>query len=865
MSSSQQNYYAPYVSEEEDNKAYESDSESGSGSDSDTSDSSFDTTAQRLDDPRYAIVRAAGPSFNTINDQLTYQRGKNAFGAPLDVQLAGIPTVVNSSNSPLLLDNKKRIQTTLFSVKSSNRDRRVWPTSTDFEIKLSRPFKQVTQIQLVQISYEPFMNIIPDVSGFINAVVPYLSTFGVDVSQCLCCFPSASVQNSIGLTEVGRSDPLKPSSPLSLIITARPGRYDNNLLAQEMDYQMNHTPPFNLISYTDHRAKFHSTKTLGHLFNEPGRYFYHRTRKDFITSPTKQDIHNTYYPDSYVHSVLIPSDTETFVAYYFPVLKEAMMSENDHAFLDLLGDTYSAAYKRIVQHFEGLGSTYYYNLCKINMSYLDKYRQIHTFKYKPVYDYTWSYDQGMKRYNVQHSRLHKSILSDVSNRHSENYLTALNTHGVASPVAHTTLTTTFERTKAVLSDLGKKMNNALTVVGVPFGIYHPDTLAVGGNVIQTINPSSVPPVYLNENDTVHQAIATGTLVPSTFVGPYSTPAPVRDFSFVSLTDLASFSLDVVGTPGNYTTGFSNSLTAMNNVSIISGKVGGGYLPGYGGVNVNVTDYDTLYSTFTGYYSTYTGQSTVLSNIATTHQTLTSNYVHTKYGSVLPTGLLSNNATLGEEGLGTVKYGVSSLLVKGSSPFVGAGVGACDPNNSCCELINKLLLNWYSCMPASYVVTTLPWKLGFNPALGDVVKYISTISGQTTTTPNNVYLQLNIEQSMNNMDVAVPENVTITNEPVSEGKVVLGKLLTQGAGLSDITQTIIQNPAQFFTPVGKLDRLHFTMLLDDLTPLSALFPFDFAFTDWDAVIQIDEEINTMERAGELSTVPRVPLGNSVLPV
>lgn len=862
-SSSQQNYYAPYESEGEDNKAYAS-NEDESGDDSDTSDSSFDTAAQRLDDPRYAIVRAAGPSFNTINDQLSYQRGKYAFGAPLEVQLAGIPTVENPSNSPLLLDNKKRIQTTLFSVKSSNRDKRVWPTSTDFELKLSRPFKQVTQIQLVQIAYESFMNIIPDVSGFINAVVPYLSTFGVDISQCLCCFPSASIQNSIGLTEVGRVDPLNPSSALSHVITARPGRYDNNLLAQEMDYQMNLTPPFTLVSYTDHRAKFHSTKTLGHLFNEPGRYFYHRTRKDFIVSPTKQDIHDTYYPDAYVHSVMIPSDAETFVAYYYPVLKEAMMSEHDHAFLDLLGDSYAVAYGRIVQHFEGLGSSYYYNLCRVNMSYLDTYRQVHTFRYNPIYEYTWSYDQGMKRYTVQHSRLHASIRSDVSNRHRENYATALDTHGIASPVAHTTLTTAFERTKAVLSDLGKKMNTALSEVGVPYGIYHPTTLAVGGNVIQTMDPTGVPAVYLYENDTVYQAVGSGTLVASTFVGPYVTPAPVRDFSFVTLTDLAAFSVDVVGTPGNYTTAFDAGLTAMNSTSAISGKVGGGYLPGFGGVHVGVGDFDTLYSTFTGYYSTYTGQAIVLSNIASTHQALTSNYVYSTYSGVLPTSLLSNNAVLGEEGVGTVKYGVSSLLVKGSSPFLGAG-GPCTSNNTCCDLINKLLLNWYGCMPANYVVTTLPWKLGFDPTVGDIVSYISTFSGEITTTPYNVYLQLNVEQSMNNMDVAVPENVTITNNPVSEGKIVLGKLLTAGAGLSYITQTIIQNPAQFYTPLGKLDRLHFTMLLDDLTPLTALFPFDFTFTDWDCVIQIDEEINTMDRANELSTIPRVPLGNSVLPI
>ena len=118
--------------------------------------------------------------------------------------------------------------------------------------------------------------------------------------------------------------------------------------------------------------------------------------------------------------------------------------------------------------------------------------------------------------------------------------------------------------------------------------------------------------------------------------------------------------------------------------------------------------------------------------------------------------------------------------------------------------------------------------------------------------------------MNNMDVAKDEDFSVTQDPVSQPKVVLGKLLTEGSGLTDITQTIIQNPAQFPTPIGKLDRLHFTMYLDNMAPLSKIVPFDVSFTDWDAVIQIDEEIGVLNRDTQLSTVPTVQWANDKIP-
>lgn len=846
MSAKGEHYYKPYISEEE----VDSDEESVT-----SSDTEFDTAARGLDDPRYAIIRSTGPAFNTINEQLLYQKG-NGLGSTY------IPeTHSNSSKSPLYTDPKKTIQTTLFSFKSSNRDKRVWPTSSDFEIKLSRPYKNVTQIQLVQVTYQYFINTVVDSSGFLSTIITYLSSIGfTDASECLCCFHPASVQNSIGITEIGRTNPVNSSQPLTHIITVRPGKYDGNLLIQEMDYQMNKTPPFNIIPYKDHRQQFRTTKNLLHLFNEHGRYFNNRATGEFMTLSSKRDIHNQYYPESFVHTHNQPNEHEVFVAYYYPVLKEAMMSIYDHMFLDLLGNSYSTMYTRTVQHFEGLDSPLYYSLCSSNLPYLSKYRDQHTFKYNPIHQYDWYYDPGTKQNTVKHHILHPSIQRDITNQHASNFLTATHKYGLTS-LQYSTLVTQNEKTKAVLTDLQKTLDNALTIMGVPFSLYIPTVLANPISIISTINSELVYPEYLSETETVLHDLATGLLQPSTFGGVYA-HIPIYNFDWITLSDLVNDSQNYSITPANFNPIYASKLYTLNNESIISEQIGGSYIPGYSGASVISTDFTSLYSTFIGYHTLYQTQTTTLTNVTTTQSALTRNYVHTKYNGVFPPSLLSNNAYLGNLGTGQIAFKTDPITLYGSSPF---DTSTCDKKNPCCKYIQQQIENWYGCMPSEYVITTLPWKLGLAVTPSEILSFLSTIAVSNISSPFNIYLQLNVEQSMNNMDVAMNENVTITNDPVSQAKVVLGKLLTEGAGLADLTQTIIQNPATFQTPIGKLDRLHFTMLLDDgLIPISKLIPFSLSFTEWDAVIQIDEEVGILDRATQLSSIPTVKIPDDKIP-
>jgi hypothetical protein len=841
MSGNPPAYYQPYMSDDE-------------GAESDESDSSMSTTdsiARGLDDPRYAIGRAVGADFKTLNDQLLFQRG-NAGSAYTEQPKDTL------NNSPLYKDPKKRIQTTLFSLKSSNRDTRVYPTTSDFSLKLPRIYKNVTQIQLVQISYEYFLNTIPDVSGLYSTIVNTLSTFGIDISECLECFQNSSAQQGIGVSELGRTHPILGNNvPLKHIVGVRPGRYDTNLLAQELDYQMNKTPPFNIISYTSHRNQFHSSRNLYHLFNEGGRYFHNKLTNEFKSSYTRKNIHDHYFPQMNYHSsALPPTEKETLVSYYYPVLREVFTSQYDHLYLDLFGNTFESARQRVLNHFEGLDSDFYYGLCTSNLPYLTKIRDQHTFRYNLINQYDWAYDPGMKRFVVKHTTLHPSIHADIKNRHNFHFQTLLHSAGLTSS-QYSTLVATHERTKAVLTDLQRALHSSLVAVGIPFSIYPPSFLYNNTNIISTQNAGLLLGSQLTENDSHLYDIASGSLTYSTFGGVY-TRAPIYNFNWTRLSDLYNESTDVIANPGNYDGTYASHLSTLVGRSVFSSTLGGGYLPGYSGIAFNFTGntaYQDLYSTFQGYYSTSIGQASTLTNILSSQTNLTSNYVSEKYGNVLPSHIISNNVYLNGNGTGGVSFNAQDILLKPSTPFDTLSSGP-SPTNKCCQLINSYLTNWYGCVPANYVVNTLPWKLGFSPTISNVFNFFSTIGSTQTTTPYNIYLQLNVEKSMNNMDVATKEDVSVTNLPTGENKVVLGKLLTEGSGLSDITQTIIQMPAQFQTPIGKLDHLHFTMLLDDLVPISKLFPFSFGFTEWDAVIQIDEEIGVLDRETDLSTVPRI---------
>ena len=86
--------------------------------------------------------------------------------------------------------------------------------------------------------------------------------------------------------------------------------------------------------------------------------------------------------------------------------------------------------------------------------------------------------------------------------------------------------------------------------------------------------------------------------------------------------------------------------------------------------------------------------------------------------------------------------------------------------------------------------------------------------------------MNPEQSMNNIDVGMKENYAISNETTGQVDLMAAKILMQGIATGEVSETAIQNPIVYETPLGKLDRLTFKLYLDDpaLTPIMAILSF-----------------------------------------
>ena len=129
------------------------------------------------------------------------------------------------------------------------------------------------------------------------------------------------------------------------------------------------------------------------------------------------------------------------------------------------------------------------------------------------------------------------------------------------------------------------------------------------------------------------------------------------------------------------------------------------------------------------------------------------------------------------------------------------------------------------------------------------------------------MQINTEQSFNNMDIAMNEDYKRNNETTGQTKLIAAKILTSGLGSNDISQTVIQNPIIFDGTLGKLDKLTFRILLDDdaLTPLDLFFPFDLPFTNWDATFQIDEEVGMADKSNIFNQTPSINIPSNKRPI
>jgi hypothetical protein len=799
MNSDTPKYYQPYDSDEDTDDL--SDSGSDDDYDSDNLPDSEDARIRREEDPRYAIIRAAGPNFNTSAEQLKYM--EHAPGSAYDNS-----TNITSLSSLTYLNPPKTTQTSLFTVKSINRYTDVYKSPFNFQLKTPRVYKNITKLQLVQISFPNNTTNFIDSPLFLEQFALELLNRGLNpdcLSTCASIAGCTPVSNSFAVIEKGR---IADGYPKLYKFSIPPGQHSNEQIANSLNTTCNNTPPLNLISYDEFKEEFQTHRDISILFNEPGECFYSNITKQTYRNYTKLDVLNTYYTQIHIDSFPIITDKIAFNAYYYPILKEFIITNIAKPYINTSPYSYEQLYDIILGKFLGLNSDIYYNICFNNKGALDSFRKQLTFEHNPVNKYIWSYNSSSKRFSVIHNSLHPSLLNDITQKYNIYFNHELSVNNLTTRTFQG-LKTQFSNFNSVFQELQSYLSTQLSMC---FSIDN----------------------YNYTGGQLHNGLD-------------------------AVADLHS-DID-----------FTGMFSGLNQT------FGKQFHSNFQGHKLQFTNFLDYHSTISSYYNTVITTSSVISSI---HGTVNDNhhtYVSTKYSKILPYHTINTKSYNNSQGLPVSFVGNLLSYANGQSfthPLVVAqsladappGFITSEPTEceiECCKIIENILRAYYSCLDVNTIVNTLPYRLGINTLDFTNFNVVSSVLSVTSTSIFDIFMQLNTEQSFNNMDISGPENYAIGNETTGQVKLMAAKILMQGVGTGETSETAIQNPIVFETPLGKLDKLSFKLYLDNkpLTPLWQAYPFDPGFNEWNATFQIDEEVALADRNAGFGTNPTVPIPNN----
>jgi hypothetical protein len=801
MNSDTPKYYRPYDSDDDTVATDDELSDSGSEDyDSDELPKSEDIRIRREEDPRYAIIRAAGPNFNTSAEQLKYM--EHAPGSIYDNN-----TNISSLHNLTYLNPPKTTQTSLFTVKSINRDTQVYTSPFNFQLKTPRVYKNVTKLQLVQISFPNNTTEFIDSPLFALEFAEELLKRGLNpecLSTCVSISGCTPVTNSFGVIEKGR---ISDGYPKMYKFSIPSGQYSNEQIANSLNTTCNNTPPLNIISYDEFKTEFQTHRDIYILFNEPGDCFYSNITKTSYRTHSKQDIMNTYYPELHLDSFPVITDKIAFNAYYYPILKELIVMNVSRPFINTSPYTFEQVYDFVLGKFLGLDSDIYYNMCLNNQGVLDNFRKQLTFEHNPINKYIWSYNNTTRQFSVLHNSLHTSIKNDINNKYNSYFNHQLSVSNLTSRTFQS-LKKDYATYNTVLKDLESYLSTQLA------------------NYFLTTNN------YNYSGGLLHAGY--------------------------NVTDLHS----------------DAGFTSLFNFSKTFGKQ---FHSNFHGQNLSFTNFLDYHSTISSYHNLVQTNNSIISTLQGLVNENHHNYVSTKYSNIFPNHLITTKSYNYSQGVPVSFVGNLFSYSNGQSvthPLVVAqsfseappGFTLSEPSPceiECCTIIENIVRTYYGCLEVGSIVSSLPYRLGLTNFDFTNFNAISTIFNITSTSIFDIFLQLNNEQSLNNMDISGPENYNIVNETTGQVKLMAAKILLQGVGAGEASETAIQNPIIFETPLGKLDKLSFKFYLDDkaLSPLWLAYPFAPGFNEWNATFQIDEEIAFADRNAGFGTNPTIPIPNN----
>jgi hypothetical protein len=789
-------YYKPYDSGTEDD---ESDDESSEPSDPSDGSDYEDPRIRREQDPRFAIIRAAGSNQKSSDKQNDYM--SHLPGAPWDET-----TNIKSFKDHVYLDPPKTTKTSLVSIKSNNRDKNVFPTPFKFQLKLPRVYKNVTKFQLVQMSFPNNAQNVSASELFETAFVQKILAQGVPIScisTCVNVINCVTMATGFGMIEQGRMN--QSGAPLVTTMSVPNGSYSDTQLAAELTFRANNTPPLNIIPYSEFSDIFQNTRDISVLFNEPGDNFCSNINNTRHGVHSKDHIMSCYYTQAHLDSLPEITDKIAFNAYYYPILKELIATGRMEPFLNTNGIPLTEVTDRVLGMFEGLDSDFYYKLSLINQGMLDSYRKHLTFELRHINKYRWVHNAAEKRFVTMHDSLHTSLHRDLTKNHTLHLQHELTLAGL-NVNSFRTLKTNLISYNSIYKHLERNLSTAIGQYYL-LGDY-----SYGGGPYHNAGGSTFHAINDLDADLQFTTMFSYTSTIGRIYGNYA--GTIMEFSTFS---------DYHSTMSSYYFIVESTTTAVNGINS----------------RTNAAHHEYVSNKYSGIFpdSMISNQS-YLSNQAVPMSFLTNDYLYVPGQSIL-----ASQDTASPVAAYTITQESSCMDI-------------------CCDVVRKMVSSWYSCLPTNLTINTLPYRLGIINMEPMKFSIFSTIAQLTSTGNLNFFMQINENQGFNNIDVTMRENYMISNETTGQVKLMAGKILMGSIGDTGVSQTVIQNPTIFETTLGKLDKLDFKIYYDDenITPAWLYMPYHLDVDEWNATFQIDEQVAFANPASGWGMRPTIDIPN-----
>lgn len=354
-------FYKPYISD---------DSESDSDSDGYTSEESLLQVAGKR-----PPVSAGGPESPFQNTMVT-------------------------TDSATKFETQASNNTSLFMINSRDRDANVYPQPTFFTIRLPKVYKSVKQINITQLN-------------LLNSFFNFSASTG---NTTMYVYEQGRIVTNL-TTGTDMSNAVK--------ISIRDGTYTTDTLVTELTNALNATPLFADITLAAFINGFQSSGDYSPIFNAPGTVVFDSLTQTYSYNQTTADIVARYFQSNTLGVGTVSySYNQCLVAYYYPIVKEMIIAQQDPLPFSVVGQTVPAGFESwyyyIVFAYTGLSDPYITNIVKDtgNQAIFDAYRLQNTFQYSLVNKYNCTYNTQQGRLVINAPSLNQSIQTDLSNQYN---------------------------------------------------------------------------------------------------------------------------------------------------------------------------------------------------------------------------------------------------------------------------------------------------------------------------------------------------------------------------------------------------------------------------------------------------------------